>query len=53
LQIKIPEAETYLMSPGILMSHSACNTLMIFVEQEKVSNGATCVALQDISKFIV
>jgi hypothetical protein len=26
---------------------------MIFVEQEKVSNGATCVALQDISKFIV
>lgn len=35
------------MSPGILMSKytvlRACNTGMIFVEQEKVSNGAACV----------
>jgi hypothetical protein len=56
LQIKVLETETFLMSPRILMPHhtvlSACNTLMIFVEQEKVSNGAVCVVLHVVSKFI-
>jgi len=57
LQIKILEAEAFLMSPRILMSHhtvfSACNTLVVFVEQEKDWNGAAYVALHHVSKLSV